>query len=172
MSKYSKLCPVPIEQQPLEEYKSLINSIFFKLPTYSYTYFFQFLLLISIFMIFLFILIICYNVLVLVHPLSLMSLILILLDSIIIFTLLFLYSAWSYITQRLLNSVVYYEESGWYDGEIWVKTPEVLLKDRLVANNTSIPLLNKIRNTFISISFKLLLEIYIYFSLSFFNYVL
>lgn len=32
---------------------------------------------------------------------------------------------WSYVGDRLLSAVVPYEESGWYDGQMWVKPPEV-----------------------------------------------
>ena len=30
-----------------------------------------------------------------------------------------------------MQATVAYEESGWYDGQIWVKTPEILIKDKL-----------------------------------------
>lgn len=32
---------------------------------------------------------------------------------------------WSYVGDRLLSAVVPYEETGWYDGQMWVKPPEV-----------------------------------------------
>lgn len=32
---------------------------------------------------------------------------------------------WSYVGDRLLSAVIPYEESGWYDGQMWVKPPEV-----------------------------------------------
>lgn len=32
---------------------------------------------------------------------------------------------WSYVGDRLLSAVVPYEETGWYDGQLWVKPPEV-----------------------------------------------
>ena len=34
---------------------------------------------------------------------------------------------WSYVGDRLLSAVIPYEESGWYDGQMWVKPPEVSL---------------------------------------------
>ncbi|PKA49780.1 Uncharacterized protein ycf36 [Apostasia shenzhenica] len=48
-----------------------------------------------------------------------------------------IYLGWSYVGDRLLSAVVPYEESGWYDGQMWVKPPEVkpvikLLKQTLV----------------------------------------
>ncbi|KAH9608735.1 hypothetical protein KSS87_019399 [Heliosperma pusillum] len=48
-----------------------------------------------------------------------------------------IYLGWSYVGDRLLSAVVPYEESGWYDGQMWVKPPEVkpvikMLKQTLV----------------------------------------
>ena len=34
---------------------------------------------------------------------------------------------WSYVGDRLLSAVIPYEETGWYDGQMWVKPPEVSL---------------------------------------------
>ena len=31
-----------------------------------------------------------------------------------------------------MEATVPYEESGWYDGQIWIKPPEILLQDRLI----------------------------------------
>ncbi|OAO90135.1 CGLD27 [Arabidopsis thaliana] len=36
-----------------------------------------------------------------------------------------IYLGWSYVGDRLLSAVIPYEESGWYDGQMWVKPPEV-----------------------------------------------
>jgi hypothetical protein len=38
---------------------------------------------------------------------------------------------WSYVGDRLLSAVVPYEETGWYDGQMWVKPPEVNKHDSL-----------------------------------------
>ncbi|CAI5958727.1 unnamed protein product [Closterium sp. NIES-65] len=45
-----------------------------------------------------------------------------------------LYLGWSYIGNRLFSATVEYEETGWYDGQVWVKTPELLARDRLLAS--------------------------------------
>lgn len=37
------------------------------------------------------------------------------------------WKGWSYVGDRLLSAVVPYEETGWYDGQMWVKPPEVCL---------------------------------------------
>ncbi|XP_062232003.1 protein CONSERVED IN THE GREEN LINEAGE AND DIATOMS 27, chloroplastic-like isoform X2 [Phragmites australis] len=45
-----------------------------------------------------------------------------------------MYLGWAYVGNRLLSATVEYEETGWYDGQIWVKTPEVLARDRLLGS--------------------------------------
>jgi hypothetical protein len=56
-----------------------------------------------------------------------------------------LYLAWKYIYTRLMNATVSYEESGWYDGQTWVKTNEVMVQDRLVGTYEVLPILNRLR---------------------------
>ena len=50
---------------------------------------------------------------------------LVLLVKLFILSLLFMRQGWSYVGDRLLSAVIPYEESGWYDGQMWVKPPEV-----------------------------------------------
>ncbi|XP_062181422.1 uncharacterized protein ycf36-like isoform X2 [Phragmites australis] len=45
-----------------------------------------------------------------------------------------MYLGWAYVGNRLLSATVEYEETGWYDGQIWIKTPEVLARDRLLGS--------------------------------------
>ncbi|XBI64342.1 hypothetical protein VPH35_044521 [Triticum aestivum] len=45
-----------------------------------------------------------------------------------------IYLGWSYVGDRLLSAVVPYEETGWYDGQMWVKPAEVLARDRLLGS--------------------------------------
>ncbi|RXI07083.1 hypothetical protein DVH24_026219, partial [Malus domestica] len=56
---------------------------------------------------------------------------------VVLLIVLRIYLGWSYIGDRLLSAVIPYEESGWYDGQMWVKPHEVkpvikLLKQTLV----------------------------------------
>ena len=64
-----------------------------------------------------------------------------------IFTLwiLRLYLGWRYIYNRLMNATVTYEESGWYDGQTWIKTNEVLIQDRLVGTYEVLPIIERLR---------------------------
>ena len=45
-----------------------------------------------------------------------------------------IYLGWSYVGDRLLSAAVPYEETGWYDGQLFVKPPEVLARDRLLGS--------------------------------------
>ncbi|NJL82125.1 MAG: CGLD27 family protein [Chloroflexaceae bacterium] len=58
-----------------------------------------------------------------------------------------LYLGWSYVASRLRDETVFYEESGWYDGQTWAKPPAVLLRDRLVATHQIDPLLQRLRRS-------------------------
>ena len=60
-----------------------------------------------------------------------------------------------------MQATVAYEESGWYDGQIWVKTPEILIKDKLAAQYQVKPILDKIKNTLFAFSFLIFFALYI-----------
>jgi hypothetical protein len=61
--------------------------------------------------------------------------------------LLRLYLGWYYIRDRLNAERVVYEESGWYDGQVWDKPPEVLARDRLIATYQVTPILQQLRQS-------------------------
>ncbi|GET37930.1 CGLD27 family protein [Microseira wollei] len=62
--------------------------------------------------------------------------------------LLRLYLGWWYVRSRLVNPTVFYEESGWYDGQTWVKPLEVLTRDRLLVTYQVQPILGRLVRTF------------------------
>ena len=72
-----------------------------------------------------------------------------------------LYLAWKYIYDRLMNATVSYEESGWYDGQTWVKTNEVLIQDRLVGTYEVLPIMHRLRTVILISSIVLLLTTYL-----------
>jgi hypothetical protein len=41
-----------------------------------------------------------------------------------------------------------YEESGWYDGQIWTKPDDVFNRDRLIVDYQVKPILTRLRKTF------------------------
>jgi len=63
-------------------------------------------------------------------------------------TLLRLYLGWSYVRDRLRSEAVFYEETGWYDGQLWQKPPEEKAKDHLVVTYQVQPILQRLRWTF------------------------
>ena len=60
-----------------------------------------------------------------------------------------IYLGWSYVGDRLLSAVIPYEESGWYDGQMWVKPPEVLARDRLLGSYKVKPVINLLKQTLV-----------------------
>jgi hypothetical protein len=63
-------------------------------------------------------------------------------------TLLRLYLGWSYVRDRLVGEKIFYEESGWYDGQTWTKPPEILTRDRLIVSYEVQPILQRLKRTF------------------------
>jgi hypothetical protein len=59
-----------------------------------------------------------------------------------------LYTGWVHVGRRLAKQAVPYEESGWYDGQIWVKPEDVLNRDRLLMDYQVQPILRRIHRTF------------------------
>jgi hypothetical protein len=64
--------------------------------------------------------------------------------------LLRMYLGWSHIGNRLLSAVVEYEETGWYDGQRWVKPPRVLQRDRLLGLYEVKPSVDRLRRILIA----------------------
>ena len=58
-----------------------------------------------------------------------------------------LYLGWNYINSRLSSSTVFYEESGWYDGQSWTKPLQALAQDRLIVSYQVQPVLKRIQWT-------------------------
>ena len=151
------VCPVPFDQQPLNEFYALKNSWFFsffgfKFNTYIYSvasiflgsiFFFAPLVIAAIkfsWQAFLF---------------NESACIIVFLSAILIR----LYLGWSYVVNRLFSATIFYEESGWYDGQIWIKTPDMLTKDRLIATYYIVPLLQRVRLTLVILVTSVFTEI-------------
>nr|YP_009502134.1 hypothetical protein [Porolithon onkodes]ASB29735.1 hypothetical protein [Porolithon onkodes] len=147
MSFSNNICPVPFDQQPLNEFYALKKSCFFsffgfKLSKYIYRLFILGIILVLL----------CTPFVIKSINFSWKLFILdeffctILLLSLV---LMRLYLGWSYIISRLFSATIFYEESGWHDGQIWIKTPEMLTKDRLIGTYYVLPLLYRIKWTFV-----------------------
>lgn len=147
MEKNSVLCPVPQNQRPINEYKKIKDSISFFWSSVSLEEYIKNLLKLFFF-------IFCFSLILVIvssnpstnlynetlYSLLNTSFVLILLCS-------RTYLGWKYIYDRLIKGTVAYEESGWYDGQIWVKTPETLMQDKLAGMYKVLPLLNRLKNT-------------------------
>ena len=54
---------------------------------------------------------------------------------------------WSYVHRRLVSEKVEYEESGWYDGQVWEKPLAWRQQDLLVAQHQVRPVLSRLRQS-------------------------
>ncbi len=61
--------------------------------------------------------------------------------------LLQLFLGWNYVRNRLQSEQIFYEESGWYDGQTWQKPESDLTKERLIVNYEVQPILTKLKLT-------------------------
>jgi hypothetical protein len=152
MNDSEYICPVPKEQRPLNEYKKIKESNNFiwcikgkAIYVKSLLYMFIASLILS-------------SLLLMVSSFSFTNIkyffIYSLIGSIIIMIFLCLrsYLGWHYIYNRLMEATVPYEESGWYDGQIWIKPPEVLIQDRLIGTYEIYPGLSRLYSTLIFLS--------------------
>lgn len=55
-----------------------------------------------------------------------------------------LYSGWSYVGTRLKSSVIEFEETGWYDGDIEKKTQKEKMRDQLLYEENVKPVVDRI----------------------------
>lgn len=142
---YKLFCPVPKKQRPINEYMDLVQSDFFNWPTQNESVFIKQIIktYLFIFLIFLPLSNIFYA--------SNQSFIKLFLANLglscgfLFLVLLRLILAWTYIQRRLYNPSVFYEESGWYDGRIWVKSKPILVQDRFIHTYQVLPILKKLR---------------------------
>ncbi|BAZ15136.1 hypothetical protein NIES4071_70060 [Calothrix sp. NIES-4071] len=148
MNKSSVSCPVPTEQQPVNEYEQLKSAWLFRDCTasvLSYTIRIAWIYGLS---------------LLIAGPMSAasfpphkffaqFSLSCAAGASIgVVLVLVRLYLGWSYVCDRLKSPVIFYEESGWYDGQTWAKPEEVLTRDRLIVTYQIQPILRRLQLTF------------------------
>ena len=125
-------CPVPKEQQPTNEFIELSKSKIFAWP--KSIKLFSFILLkfwMATFILF----VIISSGSVFFKTSTLKYILLSLFSSLSIPFLLSirLYLGWNHIFKRLTSEKVEYEESGWYDGQIWIKPVKLKEKESLIA---------------------------------------
>ena len=148
-------CPVPKEQQPTNEYIELSNSMFFSLPKSNKKYT---VVLLSIWAIFFLLFLIISSGSVHFSENNFKYILISLFSSLSVPLLISirLLLGWNHIYKRLVSEKVEYEESGWYDGQIWIKPIQLKERESLIASLEVKPILNKI-SQITSIIFSLIL---------------
>ena len=154
MNEYK--CPVPKEQQPTNEFIELSESIIFSWPKTKKS---LFIVLIK-FWIVAFVIFIVISSGSIYFKTSILKYILLSFFSSLTIPLLIsirLYLGWNHVFKRLISERVEYEESGWYDGKVWLKPIVLKEKESLIASNEVKPILKNLIQIF-SIILVLLLS--------------
>ena len=136
-------CPVPKEQQPTNEFIELSRSKVFSWPkSKKYFSFILFKFWLGTFVLF----IIISSGSVYFENSTLKYILLSFFSSLSLPFLLSvrLYLGWNHIFKRLTSEKVEYEESGWYDGQIWIKPVNLKEKESLIAILEVKPILNNL----------------------------
>lgn len=136
-------CPVPKEQQPTNEFIELSNSKIFSWPK-SKKIFSIILIKFWIVTFILFLLISSGSIYFKTFLLKYILLSLISSLSIPLLITMRLYLGWNHIFKRLNSEKVEYEESGWYDGQIWIKPLNLKEKESLIASLEVKPILKNL----------------------------
>ena len=140
-------CPVPKEQQPTNEFIELSKSIIFSWPKTKKS-----LVLILIkFWLGAFALFLVISSGSVYFKTSLLKYILLSFFSSLSIPLLIiirLYLGWKHVFKRLTSERVEYEESGWYDGQVWIKPLVLREKESLIATIEVKPILNNLIQIF------------------------
>lgn len=144
------ICPVPSEQQPLNEYEELKSSAFFRTCTLDWRLYIKQLAVIwglSWFV---------------AGPVAAASFApykytaqFVLCGALaasvgVLLALVRLYLGWSYVYNRLVSPTIFYEESGWYDGQTWAKPKEILTRDRLIVTYQVQPILQRLQKPLVA----------------------
>ena len=144
-------CPVPREQQPTNEFIELSKSIFFSWPKTKKS-----LILVLIkFWVGTFVLFLVISSGSIYFKTSLLKYTLLSFFSSLTIPLLIsirLYLGWNHIFKRLTSERVEYEESGWYDGKVWIKPLVLKEKEALIALIEVKPILKNLIQIFSIIS--------------------
>ena len=154
-------CPVPKDQQPTNEFIELSKSKIFTWPKSKKA--FSFILLkfwIGTF--FIFVVISSGSV---YFETATLRYILLSFFSSLSLPFLFsirLYLGWNHIFKRLTSEKVEYEESGWYDGQIWIKPVNLKEKESLIALLEVKPILKNLIQTISLITIIALLGILLF----------
>jgi len=144
-------CPVPREQQPTNEFIELSKSKIFSWPKTKKS---LILVLIKFWVVAFFIFLVISSGSVYFKTSIFKYVLLSFFGSLSIPLLISirLYLGWNHIFKRLNSERVEYEESGWYDGQVWIKPLVLKEKESLIASIEVKPILKNIIQIFSIIS--------------------
>ena len=136
-------CPVPKEQQPTNEFLELSNSTVFALAKTNKKFS---IILIAIWLVAFLIFLVISSGSTYFNNYLLKYIFLSFFGSLSIPLLITirLLLGWSHIYKRLTSEIIEYEESGWYDGQIWIKPIELKEKESLIASIEVKPILKNL----------------------------
>ena len=140
-------CPVPREQQPTNEFIELSKSTIFSWPKTKKSL----ILVLVKFWIVAFALFLVISSGSIYFKTSILKYIILSLFSSLSIPLLIsikLYLGWNHIFKRLTSEKVEYEESGWYDGQVWLKPIALKEKESLIASIEVKPILKNLIQVF------------------------
>ena len=144
-------CPVPKEQQPTNEFIELSRSSIFSWPKTKKILIFALIKFwVAAFIVFLVI-----SSGSIYFKTSTLKYVLISFFSSLSIPLLIsirLYLGWNHVFKRLNSERVEYEESGWYDGQVWIKPLVLKERESLIASNEVKPILKNLIQIFSIIS--------------------
>ena len=144
-------CPVPLEQQPTNEFIELSKSVIFSWPKTKRSL----IIVLFRFWVATFILFLIISSGSIYFKTSIFKYILLSLFSSLSIPLLIslrLYLGWNHVFKRLNSESVEYEESGWYDGQVWIKPLVLKERESLIASNEVKPILKNLIQIFSIIS--------------------
>lgn len=141
----NQFCPVPLEQQPINEYQELKESWFFSWVTLSKWGFAR-----KLIWIWLWSLLISVPIAAASFPPQKMTPVFLIASGLgaslfVAFTLIRLYLGWVYIGDRLKKTKIVYEESSWYDGQVWEKPLEFYYRDQLIFKHQVEPMIKRLQ---------------------------
>ena len=144
-------CPVPREQQPTNEFIELSKSIIFSWPKTKKS---LALILIKFWLVAfaLFLVISSGSIYFKTSTLKYILLSLFTSLSVPLLICIRLYLGWNHVFKRLNSERVEYEESGWYDGQVWIKPLVLKEKESLIALIEVKPILKNLIQVFSIIS--------------------
>ncbi len=150
------ICPVPLNQRPLNEFNTIRNSWIISWPFLEKSIFYRKLAFSWLFITPLS-LIISYGSDYLKNNILELTLVSFTTSLFLpIFLLVRQWLSWIYIYKRLNSENIEYEESGWYDGQTWEKPIDWRAKELLIAQHQVKPILNHLKKLIILIIFILL----------------